>query len=240
MKRHLILITIFCFCFSLAAAEGEEEQNKKKQPSWTTKNLFYGPMMLVCSPIAFVPSLLFMGLAGPLVVPVVAIDGAIHTATFGVFARPEKDPLENLLILRLLFDFSSEKEIFEKGVAKYQKKAEKGNARSIANLSDVYYRYYKLKWNDTYVEKRVGTDQQKYEQEKQEYLKIKSETLKWLDKAVKAGEEKALSTDDYKTAKERYDLIMNTPDPWDAKDNETPFMELFRIHEDGTASWSPK
>ena len=207
------------------AAEGEAEKEKEKRPSWNVDNLLYGPKMLVVSPILAIPSMIHYGPIGPLVVPVVAIEGAIHTATFGVFARPEKDCLDDLLISRLLLYSPSEEEVFEKGVAKYQEKAEKGNARAMGNLSDVYYNYYKIKWDGVLAEKRAlfidpKRDRQMYEQEKQEYLKIKSETLKWLDKAVKAGEEEDLSAYDYKTAKERYDLIMRIPDPWDWNDDE--------------------
>lgn len=240
MKRVIILATIFCFCFSLMAAEGEAEQEKEKRPSWTSENLFYGPKMLVFSPILAIPFMIHSGPIGPLVVPVVAIEGAIHTATFGVFARPEKDPLDDLLILRLLLYSPSEKEKFEKGVAKYQKKAEKGNARAMGNLSDVYYEYYKTKWNETYVVRRIGKDWQKYEKEKQEYSKIKGETLKWLAKAIEAGDELIVDRDAFiKQHKDRYDLIMSIPDPWDAKDDETPFMN-FTMQENGCVLWSPK
>ncbi|MBR6462832.1 hypothetical protein IKS73_06825 [bacterium] len=240
MKKYLTMVILFCFCFSLVAAEGKVEQEKEKQSSWTTENLFYGPKLLVFSPLLAIPFMLRYAFIGPLVVPFVAIDGAIHTATFGLFARPENDPLNDLLILRLLFNSPSEEEKFEKGVEKYQKKAEKGNARAMGNLSDVYYEYYKTKWNKTYALRRVGKDWQKYEQEKQEYLKIKGETLNWLAKAVKAGDEIIINRDDFiKLHKDRYDLIMSIPDPWDAKDEETPFMN-FTIDENGFSYWSPK
>lgn len=237
MKRVIILATIFCFCFSLMAAEGEAEQEKEKRPSWTTENLFYGPKMLLVSPFIGLMGTFHYGPFGPLLIPVYAIDGAIHIATFGLFARPEN---EDLLILRLLLYSPSEKEKFEKGVAKYQKKAEKGNARAMGNLSDVYYEYYKTKWNETYVVRRIGKDWQKYEKEKQEYSKIKGETLKWLAKAIEAGDELILDGDAFiKQHKDRYDLIMSIPDPWDAKDDETPFMN-FTIDENGIWCWSPK
>ena len=233
-------MTIFCFCFSLMAAEGEAEKEKEKRPSWNVDNLLYGPKLLAFSPLLAIPFTLRYPLIGSLVVPFVAIDGAIHTATFGVFARPEKDSLDDLLILRLLLYSPSEKEKFEKGVAKYQKKAEKGNARAMGNLSDVYYEYYKTKWNETYVVRRIGKDWQKYEKEKQEYSKIKGETLKWLAKAIEAGDEIIVDRDAFiKQHKDRYDLIMNIPDPWDAKDDETPFMN-FTMQENGFAYWSPK
>lgn len=222
------------------AAEGEAEKEKEKRPSWNVDNLLYGPKLLAFSPLLAIPFTLRYPLIGSLVVPFVAIDGAIHTATFGVFARPEKDSLDDLLILRLLLYSPSEKEKFEKGVAKYQKKAEKGNARAMGNLSDVYYEYYKTKWNETYVVRRIGKDWQKYEKEKQEYSKIKGETLKWLAKAIEAGDEIIVDRDAFiKQHKDRYDLIMNIPDPWDAKDDETPFMN-FTMQENGFAYWSPK
>lgn len=240
MKKYLTMVILFCFCFSLVAADEESEQEKEKQSSWATENLFYGPKLLVFSPLLAIPFMLRYAFIGPLVVPFVAIDGAIHTATFGLFARPEKDPLDDLLILRLLLYSPSEKEKFEKGVEKYQKKAEKGNARAMGNLSDVYYEYYKTKWNETYVVRRTGKDWQKYEKEKQEYSKIKGETLKWLAKAIEAGDEIILDRDAFiKQHKDRYDLIMSIPDPWDAKDDETPFMN-FTIDENGIWCWSPK
>ena len=102
MKKYLTMVILFCFCFSLVAADEESEQEKEKQSSWATENLFYGPKLLVFSPLLAIPFMLRYAFIGPLVVPFVAIDGAIHTATFGLFARPEKDPLDDLLILRLL------------------------------------------------------------------------------------------------------------------------------------------
>lgn len=220
MKKVLTIVTIFCFCLSLFAAEGEAEKEKEKRPSWNVDNLLYGPKELLAAPFFGLISTFHYGFFGPLVIPVYAIDGAIHIATFGLFAHPGDD-YDNLLILRS----STDKQIFEEGVASYQKKAEKGSAWSIARLSDVYYNYYKKKWDGVLAEKRAlfidpKRDRQMYEQEKQEYIKIKSETLKWLDKAVKAGEEEDLSASDYKTAKERYDLIMRIPDPWDWNDDE--------------------
>lgn len=242
MKKYLILITVFCFCFSLVAAEGETGQEKEQRSSWTVENLFYGPMLLATSPLFVIPSVFHYGLIGPLVIPLVAIDGAVHTATFGVFAHPEKGVLDDLLILRLLLSGPSIEEEFEKGVAKYQEKAEKGNAQSIACLSDVYYDYCKDKWWTVLVEKRrlflePQLDRQKYEQEKQEYLKIKSETLKWLDKAVKAGEEKALCREDHKKAESRYDLIKNIADPWDWNDEE---WEKNPTYFGDADPWTPK
>ena len=92
MKKYLILITALCLCFSLVAAEGEAEQEKKKikWPNWQPANLFYGPILM--SNVFFVPITLLGPLFGkpktlyhPLLTPFAVMDGALHTATFGLF-----------------------------------------------------------------------------------------------------------------------------------------------------------
>ncbi len=95
MKKYLILITVLCFCFSLAAAEGEAgaETKKDQKPYWTSENLLYGPGitflgLLNITPLGGCGLALYMGYAGflvaPLIAPLFIVDGAIHTATFGL------------------------------------------------------------------------------------------------------------------------------------------------------------
>ena len=92
MKKVLTIVTIFCFCLSLMAAEGEAEQEKKKVkwPNWQPENLLYGPVLM--SNVFFVPITLLGPLFGkpktlyhPLLTPYAVVDGALHTATFGLF-----------------------------------------------------------------------------------------------------------------------------------------------------------
>ena len=110
VRTFIILATIFCFCLSLFAAEGEAEQEKKKVkwPNWRPANLFYGPVLM--SNVFFVP-IAFIGpfvgapqtLYYPLIVPFAVVDGALHTATFGLFFSHEDDDSRHDFIGDLFF-----------------------------------------------------------------------------------------------------------------------------------------
>ena len=95
MKKLLIIATAICLCLSLMAAEGEAEAEAKKdqKPYWTAKNLAIGPFLLfggalMCTPLGILAGGMYMGYhtfwATPLIAPLFMVDGAIHTATFGL------------------------------------------------------------------------------------------------------------------------------------------------------------
>ena len=108
MKKLLIIATAICLCLSLFAAEGEAEAEAKKdqKPYWTAENLALGPFLLFggalfCTPLGIWAGGMYMGYhtfwATPLIAPLFMVDGAIHTATFGLLYnnRTEEDYIMN-------------------------------------------------------------------------------------------------------------------------------------------------
>ena len=100
MKKVLTIATIFCFCLSLFAAEGEAKAEVKKdqKPYWTAENLAWGPFWLMGGVFYLTPFPTLYFLSGaddaagaakvlfwcPTAATFLLVDGAIHTATFGL------------------------------------------------------------------------------------------------------------------------------------------------------------
>ena len=95
MKKIIILTAALCFCFSLVAADAEAgvEASKDQKPYWSPINLAIGPFFLFggalfCTPLGILAGGMYMGYhtfwATPLIAPLFMVDGAIHTATFGL------------------------------------------------------------------------------------------------------------------------------------------------------------
>ncbi|MBQ7555404.1 hypothetical protein IJS98_03000 [bacterium] len=239
MKKFLIVVSAFCLCFSLVAANAEAgvEASKDQKPYWSPINLAIGPFFLFggalfCTPLGILAGGMYMGYhtfwATPLIAPLFMVDGAIHTATFGLLydGRTGEDYV-SWPLRKLLGDDDSdsgsyngqqdslkkqdEQENFEEEVARLKKSACEGDSSSMFHLGLTYYDHYQYLSNNLYIQERVTPaepkgNEQEYRQKRKELLKIKDEALAWLDKAAKAG---------HQEAKKEYDFIVSQHDTWD-------------------------
>ena len=125
MKKFLIVVSAFCLCLSLFAAEGEAEAEAKKEqkPYWTAVNLAWGPFFLMGGVFYLTPfpTLYFLCRADdaagaakvlfwcPTAATFFVVDGAIHTATFGLLydSRTNEDyvswPFRKILGEKFIF-----------------------------------------------------------------------------------------------------------------------------------------
>ncbi len=233
MKKLLIIATTICLCLSLFAAEGEAgaEAKKDQKPYWTAENLALGPFLLfggalMCTPLGILAGGMYLGYhtfwAVPLFAPLMMVDGAIHTATFGLLynSRTDEDyvswPFRKLSEdkedsgsscddQQNVLTEQDEQANFEEEVARLKKSACEGDASSMYQLGLTYYDHYQFLGNTLYNQGRVTSDEpreneQEYRQKMKDILKIKDEALTWLDKAAKAG---------HQGAKQEYDYIVN-------------------------------
>ena len=117
MNKFLIVVSAFCLCFSLVAAEGEAEPEKRHWPNWKPKNLAIGPFMMTTGIVgSMILPLVFVkmsdsvgeGIKVMLWTPVwgmgYMIDGAVHTATFGLLYSYDEKTHEEYDYVAMLFD----------------------------------------------------------------------------------------------------------------------------------------